>query len=70
MVDDPSLGLYSPTDANKGGQLTQKFVDGLGEIVTGRNPLSNLEQLLSDWKSGGGDEMRKEYEHLYAASWK
>jgi putative aldouronate transport system substrate-binding protein len=70
MVDDPSLGLYSPTDASKGGQLTQKFVDGLGEIVTGRNPLSNLEQLLSDWKAGGGDQIRKEYEQLYAASQK
>jgi putative aldouronate transport system substrate-binding protein len=70
MVDDPSLGLYSPTDASNGGQLTQKFVDGLGEIVTGRNPLSNLDQLLNDWKAGGGDQMRKEYEHLYAASWK
>jgi putative aldouronate transport system substrate-binding protein len=68
MVDDPSLGLYSSTDASKGGQLTQRFADGLGEIVTGRNPLTNLDQLLSDWRAGGGDQLRREYEQLYAAS--
>jgi putative aldouronate transport system substrate-binding protein len=70
MVDDASVGLYSPTDASKGGQLTQKFADGLGEIVTGRSPLSNLDQLLSDWRAGGRDRMRSEYEQLYAASQK
>ena len=68
MVNDPSIGLYSPTAASKGGQLTQKFADGLGEIVTARSPLSKLDQLLSDWKAGGGDQMRKEYEQLHAAS--
>jgi putative aldouronate transport system substrate-binding protein len=68
MVDDPSVGFYSPTNASNGGQLTQKFADGLGEIVTGRSPLSYLDQLLSDWRSGGGDQMRSECEQLYAAS--
>jgi putative aldouronate transport system substrate-binding protein len=68
MVNDPSVGLYSPTDASKGGQLAQKFAEGLGEIVTGRSPLSNLNQLLSDWRAGGGDQVRRDYEELYAAS--
>jgi putative aldouronate transport system substrate-binding protein len=70
MLNDPSVGLYSPTGASKGGQLTQRFADGLGDIVTGRSPLSNLDQLLSDWRVGGGDQMRREYERLYAASQK
>jgi len=70
MVNDPSVGLYSPTGTSMGGQLAQRFADGLGEIVTGRSPLSNLDQLLSDWRAGGGDQMRKEYEQLYAASQK
>jgi putative aldouronate transport system substrate-binding protein len=68
MLNDPSVGLYSPTGASRGGQLIQRFADGLGEIVTGRNPLSNLGQLLRDWRAGGGDQMRREYEQLYAAS--
>ena len=70
MVNDPSVGLYSPTDASKGGVLTQRFADGLGEIVTGRSPLSNLDQLLSDWRLNGGDQMRMEYQQLHAASQK
>jgi putative aldouronate transport system substrate-binding protein len=51
MIDDPSVGLYSPTDAAKGATLTQKFADGLGEIVTGARPLSAYDQLVADWRS-------------------
>jgi putative aldouronate transport system substrate-binding protein len=68
LQPDPTLGLYSPTDNSKGGQLTQKFSDGIGEIIAGRNPLSDLDQLIKDWRSGGGDQMRAEYEQAYATS--
>jgi putative aldouronate transport system substrate-binding protein len=68
MVSNPALGLYSPTDGSKGGPLTQKFSDGLGEIVAGRSPLTALDQLLRDWRSGGGDQMRMEYQQAYAQS--
>jgi putative aldouronate transport system substrate-binding protein len=66
LVDDPSLGLYSATNQQKNGQLTQRFIDGLGELVTGRAPLSNLDQMLADWRSGGGDQIRQDYEQAYA----
>jgi putative aldouronate transport system substrate-binding protein len=66
LVSNPALGLYSPTDRSKGGPLTQKFSDGLGEIVAGRSPLSALDGLLQDWRSGGGDQMRTEYQQAYA----
>jgi hypothetical protein len=43
--------LFDPTDA---------------EMLTGRSPLSNLDQLLQDWRSAGGDRIRGEFEKAYA----
>lgn len=65
MVDDPSLGLYSATQASKGTQLSQRFAEAIGEIVAGRRPTSALKQALDDWRSGGGDQIRKEYEKAH-----
>ena len=70
LLDDPSVGLYSATDTNKGGVLTQKVLDGLAEMVTGHAPASGLDQLLTDWRGGGGDQMRAEYQQAYADSMK
>jgi putative aldouronate transport system substrate-binding protein len=68
MIPDPSIGLYSPTDLSMSGTLTNSFFDGIGELVTGRSPLSNLDQLLKDWRSAGGDRIRGEFEKAYAES--
>jgi putative aldouronate transport system substrate-binding protein len=68
MVDDPSVGLYSATDAGKGATLTQTMADGIGQIVTGASPVSAFDQLVADWRNAGGDQMRAEYQQLYATS--
>ncbi len=68
LVADPTVGLYSATDASKGGPLTQTILDGVADMVTGRSPLSNLDQLLKDWRNGGGDQIRAEYQQAYADS--
>jgi putative aldouronate transport system substrate-binding protein len=70
LLADPSLGLYSRTDRSKGGSLIQSFSDGLGPIVTGQSPLSAFDQVLKDWRTAGGDQMRQEYEQAYAESMK
>jgi putative aldouronate transport system substrate-binding protein len=67
-VEDASLGLYSPTYASTGTQLIQPFGDGITDIVAGRRPLSDLDQLLSTWRSSGGEKMRSEYQSAYAAA--
>jgi putative aldouronate transport system substrate-binding protein len=54
--------LYSPTNGSKGGPLNQAFQDGLTDLVAGRRPFSDYDQLVSDWRSGGGDQIRAEYE--------
>src|SRR5207244_12041202 len=70
LLPDPSLGLYSSTDRSKGGTLIQSFSDGLGPIVTGGRPLSDFDQVLTDWRSAGGDQMRQEYQQAYAEAMK
>ncbi|MGH2363791.1 MAG: hypothetical protein ACRDHX_03960 [Chloroflexota bacterium] len=67
-IEDPSVGLYSPTDAAKRAILNQKVWDGVNGIIFGRNNISTLSQVVSDWKSGGGDQIRSEYEKGYAAN--
>lgn len=68
MIPDPSIGLYSPTNTSKSGALVQKFSDGIGDIVRGRSELNTLDQLIRDWRTAGGDQIRSEYEKAYATS--
>ena len=61
-IDDPSWPLYSPTYVTKGPELTQFGFDTITPIVTGRQPLSALDDAIKEWKSRGGDMMRQEFE--------
>ena len=65
-IDDPSANLFSPTAITKSSTLGQIVKDGLASIVTGRDDISKLDGMISDWKSRGGDDIRKEYEDAYA----
>jgi putative aldouronate transport system substrate-binding protein len=67
-VADPTIGLYSATNTDKGPALTLAFNDGVTAIVAGRQPLSDFDGLVSNWRSGGGDQIRGEYEQAYAAA--
>jgi len=67
-VTDASLGYYSPSNNSKGIQLKLKFNDGLREILQGSRPLSDLDQLVQDWQSSGGEDIRKEYVDAIAAA--
>ena len=67
-VADPTLGYYSPTFTSKNVPIEKAFNDGLTEIITGRGPLSNYDQVLKDWQAGAGNQMRTEYMQAIAAS--
>jgi putative aldouronate transport system substrate-binding protein len=67
IIPDPSLGLISTTNQSKGGVLLKNFTDGLVDFVVGRRPLGEYDQLVSDWRSNGGDQMRAEFQQAYAA---
>ncbi|MBV8083886.1 MAG: hypothetical protein JO247_03630 [Chloroflexi bacterium] len=67
-VANPTWGLASNTALTKGVALNQAVNDGLNDIVLGRRPLSDYDQLIKDWVSGGGDTIRKEFMDAIAAS--
>jgi putative aldouronate transport system substrate-binding protein len=61
-ITDPTQGLYSPTWVAQGANLIKMQTDGYNAMVVGNQPLSYLNQLISDWKSQGGDQARKEFQ--------
>jgi putative aldouronate transport system substrate-binding protein len=67
-IDDPTSGYYSPTQYSKGVQADQSWQDGVREIILGRRPLSDYDQLATDWRNAAGDQIRKEYTDAIAAA--
>jgi putative aldouronate transport system substrate-binding protein len=66
-IADPTLGLYSPTYTAQQPLLDQAMTDGVSDIVIGRAQLSDLDGLLKDWRTNGGDKARAEYQDALAA---
>ncbi|MCA1668431.1 MAG: extracellular solute-binding protein [Thermomicrobia bacterium] len=61
-IDNPALTAFSPTNGAKSVELNQFSTDRITAIVTGRDPLTALDQYIKDWRSRGGDQIRKEFE--------
>ena len=67
-IDDPTNGYYSPTQYAKGNQADMKWEDGTRDIILSRRPMSDYDQLVAEWKSSAGDQIRKEYTDAIAAA--
>jgi putative aldouronate transport system substrate-binding protein len=67
-IDNPTWNLFSPTGVAKQSQLDQLIRDRWIEIVTGRQPLAAVDELARDWRSRGGDDIRKEYQEALKES--
>jgi putative aldouronate transport system substrate-binding protein len=61
-IENPTLGLSSDTNNTKAAELGQLINDRISEIVTGRAPFSTYDTMVAEWKSRGGDQVRREYE--------
>jgi putative aldouronate transport system substrate-binding protein len=61
-ISDPTNGYVSPTAVRNGAVVTQAFSDGVRDIIVGRRPFSAYDQLVSDWRTNGGDMIRKEFQ--------
>jgi putative aldouronate transport system substrate-binding protein len=59
-VADPTYGKYSATAATRGVVLDQLIFDRVSGIAAGRAPMSDLVQLINDWRSQGGEVIRSE----------
>jgi putative aldouronate transport system substrate-binding protein len=67
-LQDPTVGFYSETGGRQGLIASQRFGDGVTDIVAGRRPMSDLDGLVSEWRSNGGDQVRQEYLDAMAAA--
>ena len=67
-IDDPTNGFYSPTAYGKGVQADNTFWDGLRDVILSRRPMSDYDQLVTDWKNTAGDTVRKEYTDAMASA--
>ena len=67
-VSDPTFGLVSVTNFAKGFTLSQTLNAGLVDIVVGRRQMTDYDQLIQDWQSNGGEQIRQEYTQAIAAA--
>jgi putative aldouronate transport system substrate-binding protein len=68
LLLDPTQGLFSNTDATRGAVLRLMITDRLQAILMGRAPMSDYDQLIADWRSQGGDQIRAEYQQALEAT--
>jgi hypothetical protein len=38
------------------------------DIIAGRRPIADYDQMVKDWQSGGGEQIRKELQEALATS--
>jgi putative aldouronate transport system substrate-binding protein len=69
-VSDPTLGLFSPTLGAKGATINRTMIDGITDIIAGRRPLADYDQMVKDWQATGGEQIRKELMDAMAAAGK
>jgi len=68
-VADVTLGYVSATATSAAGkQAEQKWSDGLNGILSGRDPLTNFDQLVKDWQNAVGSKIKQEYDTAIAAA--
>ncbi len=58
----------SATNFAKGFTLQQAVDDALVDIIVGRRPFADYDQMVKDWLANGGETIRKEYQESIAAS--
>lgn len=61
-IDDPTQVLFSQTNVDNGPQLNQLGTDSISAIVTGRAGVDTLDDVINQWKSQGGDQIRNEFQ--------
>lgn len=67
-IDNPAQNLFSETAIAENQTLGQLVADQLSSIVTGRDDISSLDSMVSEWRERGGDTIRAEYQEAYAAN--
>jgi putative aldouronate transport system substrate-binding protein len=66
-VTDPTFGYVSPTHVRQGVVLNQAMRGGIRDVIAGRRPLGDYDQLVAEWRGGGGEQIRTELQQALAA---
>jgi len=45
--------------------LRTAFIDRMNDILFGRQPVSNFDDIVKEWRSNGGETIRGEYEKAF-----
>ena len=67
-IEDPTWGYFSPTASTAGPGTSQAVLDTLTDILLGRRDLSEYDQMVKDWQSKGGNQIRSELEAAIASA--
>jgi putative aldouronate transport system substrate-binding protein len=67
-VEDPTWGYFSPALSTQGPTAGQLILDTLTDILVGRSDMSAYDQMVKDWQSRGGNQMRTELQAAIAAA--
>lgn len=65
-IANPTAGIYSPTNGEVGAEINQYTMDTYTSIVTGRESIDALDEMISQWRERGGDQIRQELEEAIA----
>jgi putative aldouronate transport system substrate-binding protein len=67
-VTDATNGYYSKTFYSaQGSAAEQTFFDGVNDLISGRRPFSDYDQLVQDWRNAAGEQERTEYTEAMAS---
>ena len=58
----PALTAFSPTNAAKSAELNQLGTDRITAIITGRDPLTALDQYIKDWKAAAATRSARRFQ--------
>ncbi|WP_166355707.1 extracellular solute-binding protein [Phytoactinopolyspora limicola] len=61
-ISNPTAGLYSETEDRSGQAFNAPVSDAINEIIQGRRPITDWDQVIDTWRNSGGDDARGEYE--------
>ncbi|GAA3480316.1 hypothetical protein [Streptomyces yanii] len=59
---NPTSGHFSDASTKKGASIGTAVSDTVLDVVAGRKPISAFQDQVKKWRSGGGDEIRAEFE--------
>jgi putative aldouronate transport system substrate-binding protein len=62
LIKDPTMTKVSQTNISKGSSLETMLQDEFKNFVSGRRPLTELNDFRKTWKSQGGDAVRREFQ--------